>query len=138
MNEAELERNDVQQAIGFTNITEIPFEVPLRLAPRDKTLESEGRIELVHVPEALKPCVLLGVTSVLGVDYNEFQALLACARKELRDPKMHSTSGMYPCKGRTDGALRSMTKQHHGVMMNQSSPLQLSHTLISGIQKLCS
>lgn len=70
------------QAIGFTNITEIPFKVPLGPWPKDKTLKEVGRIERVHVPEALERCVLRGFTSVLGGDYNELQVIIACACQE--------------------------------------------------------
>ena len=78
------------QAIGFTNVTEIPFKVPLGPWPKDKTLKEVGKIESVHVPEALEAFALRGFTSILGVDYDDLQILIARVREELRDPKMHS------------------------------------------------
>ena len=76
--------------LGFVSIKEIVRKVPLGPWPRDRGLKTIGTLELVHVPQALEPCVLRGFTSVLGGDYNELQVLLATARKELKNPKMHS------------------------------------------------
>ena len=78
------------QDLGFVNVREIVRKIPLGPWPKNKTLKEIGSLELAQVPEALEPCVLRGFTGVLGGDVNELQVLLATARKELHDPKMHS------------------------------------------------
>ena len=78
------------QDLGFVNVTEVVRKVPLGPWPKNKTLKEIGSLELAQVPEALEPCVLRGFTGVLGGDINELQVLLATARKELRNPNIHS------------------------------------------------
>ena len=78
------------EQLGFVNIKQVVRKVPLGPWPKDRELKKIGLLELVQVPEALEPCVLRGFTSVLGGNYDELQVLLAAARKELKNPKMHS------------------------------------------------
>ena len=78
------------EAAGFTNVKQYNHKVPLGPWPKHKRLKKIGAIELVHVPEALEPCILRGFTQVLGGDLNHLQVMLTRVRNEIKNPKMHS------------------------------------------------
>jgi len=75
---------------GFVNITVRNFKVPIGTWPKDPDLKEAGRFALVMMIEGIHGMSVKLFTSVLGWDVNQFEALLAKARAELKRKDIHS------------------------------------------------
>ena len=75
---------------GFVDVKETIFKVPQGVWPKDKTLKKIGAFENLSLTVGLEAYLMRGYTQILGGRSEELQAIVAKAKGELRDPKMHS------------------------------------------------
>ncbi|KAL5365383.1 S-adenosyl-L-methionine-dependent methyltransferase [Aspergillus floccosus] len=78
------------QSVGFVNVTEQQFKLPIGPWSRDKKLKKLGRWNLVHCEQGIEGWAMALLTRVMGWTYTEVQVFLAKMRKGLRDPNTHA------------------------------------------------
>ncbi|KAF1964487.1 S-adenosyl-L-methionine-dependent methyltransferase [Bimuria novae-zelandiae CBS 107.79] len=88
---------------GFTHVQDIVYKLPMGSWPRSKRLRTVGRLEQIMMLEGgFEAYMLRGYTQVLGGRPEELQVILALAKRELKDPNIHTyvqfhvTYGMKP------------------------------------------
>jgi SAM-dependent methyltransferase len=94
---------DQMRAAGFTNVQDIVFKLPMGSWPRSKRLRTVGRLEQMMILEGgFEAYMLRGYTQVLGGRPEDLQVVLALAKREIKDPSVHTyvlfhiTYGMKP------------------------------------------
>ncbi len=75
---------------GFEDVTEVVIKIPMGPWAKDKRLKQIGAVELMMLLEGFEAYLLRGYTQILGGDPNVLQILLAQARKEISNPKIHT------------------------------------------------
>ncbi|GKZ38711.1 hypothetical protein AbraIFM66950_011080 [Aspergillus brasiliensis] len=78
------------QQVGFHNVTEQRFKLPVGQWSRDKRLKKLGMWNLVHCEQGIEGWAMALLTRVMGWSYAEVQVFLAQMRKGLRDPNTHA------------------------------------------------
>ena len=88
---------------GFTNVQDVIYKLPMGPWPRSKRLRTVGRLEQIMILEGgFEAYMLRGYTQVLGGRPEDLQIILALARREIKDPNVHTyvqfhvTYGMKP------------------------------------------
>jgi len=74
---------------GFADVKETIYKVPQGIWPKDETLKKIGALENCTLTTGLEAYLLRGYT-ILGGRLEELQIIVAEARRELRNPRMHS------------------------------------------------
>jgi hypothetical protein len=74
---------------GFVDVKEVVYKLPIGPWPRDKKLKEVGAVERMMLFESFEAYMLRGYTKVLGGDLKTLAVILAQARHELSDPKIH-------------------------------------------------
>jgi SAM-dependent methyltransferase len=74
---------------GFVDVKEVVYKLPIGPWPRDKKLKEIGAVERMMLFEGFEAYMLRGYTRVLGGDPKTLAVILAQARHELSDPKIH-------------------------------------------------
>jgi SAM-dependent methyltransferase len=74
---------------GFVDVKEVVYKLPIGPWPRDKQLKEIGAVERMMLLEGIEAYMLRGYTKVLGGDLKTLAAILAQAKRELSDPKIH-------------------------------------------------
>ncbi|KAI2478875.1 Tam Trans-aconitate methyltransferase [Pyrenophora tritici-repentis] len=76
---------------GFINVTDEVFKLPMGTWPRSKRLRTIGRLEQIMILEGgFEAYMLRGYTQVLGGRPEDLQIILALAKREVRDPAVHT------------------------------------------------
>jgi ubiquinone/menaquinone biosynthesis C-methylase UbiE len=75
---------------GYTEVVEKVLKIPTNPWPKDPRMKQIGAFELCHFREGIANIFARGYTQILGGDPNYFQVLMANARKEVLNRKMHS------------------------------------------------
>lgn len=75
---------------GFEDVQQQVFKVPSSPWPKDRRLKRIGAFELANFLGGVEAFIMRGYTTVLGGSREEAQILAAKARKEARNPKVHS------------------------------------------------
>jgi SAM-dependent methyltransferase len=77
--------------VGFTNVTDEVYKLPMGPWPRSKRLRTIGKLEQIMILEGgFEAYMLRGYTQVLGGRAEDLQIILALARREVRDPSIHT------------------------------------------------
>lgn len=77
-------------AAGFTDVVETVLKIPTNPWPKDSKMKEIGAIELVHFRDGIRNIFARGYTQILGGDPAYFEVLIAKARQEVLNRKMHS------------------------------------------------
>ena len=75
---------------GFTDIVERVLKIPTNPWPKEPRLKQIGAFELVHFRDGIANIFARGYTQILGGDPKYFQVLMARAREEVLNKRMHS------------------------------------------------
>jgi SAM-dependent methyltransferase len=75
---------------GYEDVQEKIFKIPTNPWPRDQRLKKIGALELDHFRDNIKNVFARGYEQILNGDPNYFQVLLARARAEVLNRRMHS------------------------------------------------
>jgi SAM-dependent methyltransferase len=75
---------------GFEDVVERVFKIPTNPWPKDERLKKIGAFELCHFRDGISNIFARGYTQILGGDPAFFQVLMAQARNEVMDRRMHS------------------------------------------------
>ncbi|EDU49821.1 conserved hypothetical protein [Pyrenophora tritici-repentis Pt-1C-BFP] len=76
---------------GFINVTDEVFKLPMGTWPRSKRLRTIGRLEQIMILEGgFEAYMLRGYTQMLGGRPEDLQIILALAKREVRDPAVHT------------------------------------------------
>jgi ubiquinone/menaquinone biosynthesis C-methylase UbiE len=75
---------------GFEDVQQHVFKIPSSPWPKDPRLKRIGAFELANFLEGAEALIMRGFTTVLGGSREEALVLAAKARKEVKNPKMHS------------------------------------------------
>lgn len=79
------------RAAGFVNVQDVVYKLPMGPWPRSKRLRTVGRLEQIMILEGgFEAYMLRGYTQVLGRKPEDLQIILALARREVRDPSIHT------------------------------------------------
>jgi SAM-dependent methyltransferase len=81
---------ETMERAGFIDVQETIFKVPQGVWPKDKTLKKIGAFENHSLTTGLEAYLMRGYTQILGGRPEELQVIVAKARDELRNPKIHS------------------------------------------------
>lgn len=88
---------------GFTKVRDEVYKLPMGPWPRSKRLRRVGKLEQIMILEGgFEAYMLRGYTQVLGGRAEDLQIILALARREIKDPSVHTyvlfhvTYGMKP------------------------------------------
>lgn len=94
---------DQMRAVGFTNVQDVVYKLPMGTWPRSKRLRTIGKLEQIMISDGgFEAYMLRGYTQVLGGRPEDLQIILALARREVKDPNVHTyvqfhiTYGMKP------------------------------------------
>ena len=82
-------KNHLERA-GFEDVHERLYKIPTNPWPRDERLKKIGVFELSHFRDNIANVFARGYQQILGGDPAYFEVLLARARKEVLDRRMHS------------------------------------------------
>jgi len=85
---------------GFVDVTEVIYKIPMGPWAKDKRLKQIGAVERMMLLEGFEAYLLRGYTQILGGDPNILQILLAQARMEISNPRIHSYVFYYVVYGR--------------------------------------
>ncbi|KAH6851714.1 S-adenosyl-L-methionine-dependent methyltransferase [Alternaria alternata] len=76
---------------GFTNVQDEVYKLPMGPWPRSKRLRTIGKLEQIMILEGgFEAYMLRGYTQVLGGNADDLQIILALAKREVRDPSIHT------------------------------------------------
>jgi SAM-dependent methyltransferase len=78
------------EAAGFTDVVERVLKVPTNPWPKDPRLKQIGALELTHFRDGIRNIFARGFTQILGGDSAYLEVLMAHARKEVGNRKMHT------------------------------------------------
>ncbi|KAI3573660.1 S-adenosyl-L-methionine-dependent methyltransferase [Fusarium oxysporum f. sp. albedinis] len=94
------ERKPTMEAVGFEGVVETVYKLPTNHWPRDKKYKDLGKWSLINTDYALEAAALAPLTRGLGWSREEVLALVAKARKALRDTTVHAYWPVYVVYGR--------------------------------------
>jgi SAM-dependent methyltransferase len=77
-------------AEGFENVVETVLKIPTNPWPKDERMKKIGAFELLHFRDGIANIFARGYTQILGGDPAYFEVLMANARKEVLNRRMHS------------------------------------------------
>lgn len=89
---------------GFTDVVERVFKIPTNPWPKDERLKQIGAFELMHFREGIANIFARGYTQILGGDPAYFEVVMANARREVLNRKMHSYLPYYVVYGKRPSA----------------------------------
>jgi SAM-dependent methyltransferase len=75
---------------GFTDVVETILKIPTNPWPKDERMKKVGAFELLHFRDGISNIFARGYTQILGGNPAYLEVLMAKARKEIMNPKMHS------------------------------------------------
>lgn len=76
---------------GFTNVEDEIYKLPMGTWPRSKRLRTVGKLEQIMILDGgFEAYMLRGYTQVLGGKAEDLQIILALAKREVRDPAIHT------------------------------------------------
>lgn len=75
---------------GFEDVVETILKIPTNPWPKDARLKKIGAFELSHFRDGISNIFARGYTQILGGDPAYFETVMAKARKEVLDRRMHS------------------------------------------------
>jgi hypothetical protein len=76
---------------SFTNVQDEIYKLPMGPWPRSKRLRTIGKLEQIMILEGVFEAYMLrGYTQVLGGKAEDLQIILALAKREVRDPNVHT------------------------------------------------
>ncbi|KAJ2999177.1 hypothetical protein NUW58_g88 [Xylaria curta] len=81
--------------VGFKNVTERKYAVPLNPWPPGRQLQKIGSMMALNINTILEPMSTPIFTGVLGWTPEDLESLLAEVRRELADVKMHAFMTLY-------------------------------------------
>ena len=77
--------------VGFTHVHNEVYKLPMGLWPRSKRLRTVGRMEQIMILDGgFEAYMLRGYTQVLGGRPEDLQVTLTDAKREVRDPSIHT------------------------------------------------
>ncbi|KAI0486769.1 S-adenosyl-L-methionine-dependent methyltransferase [Xylaria cf. heliscus] len=85
-----LEYKRLLTEVGFKNVTERKYAVPVNPWPPGKQLQKVGSMMALNINTILEPMSMPVFTDVLGWSPDALESLLTEVRKELADVKMHA------------------------------------------------
>ncbi|KAI9829801.1 MAG: hypothetical protein M1826_005378 [Phylliscum demangeonii] len=88
---------------GFTNIHHEIFKLPLGPWAKEKKLKEVGMWNLLQIQQGMEAFTLAPLTRIMGWKVDEVQVLLANARKEMKDPKIHAYYNFHVAYGQRPG-----------------------------------
>ncbi|KAJ5183510.1 hypothetical protein N7492_001126 [Penicillium capsulatum] len=91
------------EAVGFVNVQDDVFKLPLNPWPKDPKLKEMGKYHQLNVLEALPVYTYALFTRVLGWERVQIEALLAGVRRELRDTSIHLYTKVHMVYGQKPG-----------------------------------
>lgn len=80
---------------GFQSITEVRYKWPQNTWPKDKHLKKIGEWNMVNTLDGLYGFAARLCIQVMGMTPEQLEVLLAAARKDITNPKIHSYWSMY-------------------------------------------
>jgi SAM-dependent methyltransferase len=81
---------DQLTAAGFTDVVEKVFKIPTNPWPKDERLKQIGAFEMLHFRDGISNIFARGYTQILGGDPAYFEIVMANARREVINRKMHT------------------------------------------------
>jgi SAM-dependent methyltransferase len=75
---------------GFENVVETVLKIPTNPWPRDPRMKKIGAFELCHFRDGISNIFARGYEQILGGDPAYFEVVMANARREVLDRRMHS------------------------------------------------
>ncbi|KAI6360051.1 hypothetical protein MCOR25_006859 [Pyricularia grisea] len=90
----------LMEDVGFEDVVETVYKWPTNQWPRDPFYKELGTWSLMNMDAALEPSTMVPLTRALGWSKDEVTVLVAKARKELRDPRIHAYWPIYVVYGR--------------------------------------
>jgi SAM-dependent methyltransferase len=79
------------RAAGFINVQDVVYKLPMGTWPRSKRLRTVGKLEQIMITDGgFEAYMLRGYTQILGGRPEDLQIILALARREVRDPNVHT------------------------------------------------
>lgn len=88
------------EAAGFVDVVETIYKVPSSPWPKNRRMKQIGALELGNFDSGMEAFTLRGHTSMLDRSPQQLQVIMANARRESRDPKIHSYLYFYDVYGR--------------------------------------
>ncbi|KAF5844117.1 hypothetical protein GGP41_010165 [Bipolaris sorokiniana] len=83
--------NAQMKEAGFINVQDEVYKLPMGPWPRSKRLRTVGKLEQIMILEGgFEAYMLRGYTQVLGGKVEDLQIILALAKREVRDPSIHT------------------------------------------------
>ena len=95
------------ESIGFVNCQVIPIHMPIGAWPKDRRLSQAGRLFLIGILEGLHGLSVRMFTQVLGWSNEEMEILLADARNEMKQKRVHGYCPYYVVFGQKPEEKRS-------------------------------
>lgn len=92
-------KKDLEE-VGFVDVVEERFKLPIGPWMKDKKWKEIGRWSLLHISSGLEGMALYMLTHIHGWEYAEVQVFLVKMRKALHDPRRHAYYGMFVTYGR--------------------------------------
>ncbi|KAF1842294.1 S-adenosyl-L-methionine-dependent methyltransferase [Cucurbitaria berberidis CBS 394.84] len=79
------------RSAGFSNVQDEVYKLPMGPWPRSKRLRTVGKLEQIMILDGgFEAYLLRGYTQVLGGRAEDLQIILALAKREVRDPNVHT------------------------------------------------
>jgi hypothetical protein len=79
------------RSAGLVNVQDVVYKLPMGPWSRSKRLRTVGRLELAMISDGgFEAYMLRGYTQILGGRPEDLQIILALARREVRDPAIHT------------------------------------------------
>jgi hypothetical protein len=75
---------------GFTDVRDVVYKIPMGTWPKSKRLRVVGRLEQMMLVEGFEAFMLRGYVQILGGREEDLAFILAHARREITDPKIHT------------------------------------------------
>lgn len=75
---------------GFENVVETVLKIPTNPWPRDQRMKQIGAFELCHFRDGISNIFARGYTQILGGDPAYFEVVMAQARREVLNRRMHT------------------------------------------------
>jgi hypothetical protein len=90
------------EAAGFVDVVETIYKVPSSPWPKNQKLKEIGALELANFDRGMEAFTLRGHT-LLERSAHQLQVVISSARRESRDPRIHSYLYFYDVYGRRPG-----------------------------------
>lgn len=78
------------EEVGFQNVQQLNFKLPINTWPKDKLLKELGKWNLINMVDGLEGYTVRPFTKILGMSMEEVENLMTEVRKDLHNRAMHT------------------------------------------------